>query len=359
VRAGGLAAEASQLAWAGNGDAAVERSFEAYLAFEVIETQVGARSSRAVGAVERAFAGFRGALVTGDSGRVAAAEATVRRTLDAAADVMEGSSAPAVLFGQSFVIMLREGLEAILIVGALIAFLIRAGAPARVRDVGLGAGLAVVASGVTAALFATVVRVTVAQQEALEGLTMLLASVVLFGVASWMVSKVEAERWQAFVRRQMQDALGSGRALALAGVAFLAVYREGVETVLFYAALFGTAETAPGATAVWAGLAAGALVLAGVYAAMRRWGVRMPIRPFFAVTGALLTIMAVSFAGQGVAELQAAGWVPTTPIRLPTLPALGVFPTVQTALAQVAITLAFVVALVWIFRRVRPEPTAP
>jgi high-affinity iron transporter len=69
--------------------------------------------------------------------------------------------------------------------------------------------------------------------------------------------------------------------------------------------------------------------------------------------------MAVSFAGQGVAELQAAGWVPATPIRLPTLPALGVFPTVQTALAQVAITLAFVVALVWIFRRVRPEPTAP
>jgi high-affinity iron transporter len=100
------------------------------------------------------------------------------------------------------------------------------------------------------------------------------------------------------------------------------------------------------------------VVLAAVYLAMRRWGVRIPVRPFFAVTGVLLTVMAVSFAGQGVAELQAAGWVPATPIRLPTLPALGVFPTVQTALAQGAVTLAFVVALIWIFRGIRTEAAA-
>jgi high-affinity iron transporter len=83
---------------------------------------------------------------------------------------------------------------------------------------------------------------------------------------------------------------------------------------------------------------------------MRRWGVRIPIRPFFAVTGVLLTIMAVSFAGKGVAELQVAGWVPTTPLRLPAFPALGIFPTVQTLGAQVAIAIAFVVAVAWIAR---------
>jgi high-affinity iron transporter len=357
-RAEALVAEAVSLALAGDAEAARGRSLDAYLAFEAIETRVGARSSRAVSAVERAFGNLRGALAGGDSARIAVAQVNVRRTLGAAAEAVTEVGVPTVLFGQSLVIIVREGLEAILIIGALIAFLVRAGAGARVRDIGYGAALAVVASGVTAALFATVVRVSVAQQEALEGLTMLLASVVLFGVASWMVSKVEAERWQAFVRARMQEALGSGKALALGGVAFLAVYREGVETILFYAALFGTADTAPGAAAVWAGLVVGALVLAGVYVAMRRWGVRIPFRPFFAVTGALLTIMAVSFAGQGVAELQAAGWVPATPIRLPTLPALGMFPTVQTALAQAAMALAFVVALVWIFLRVRPEPSA-
>jgi high-affinity iron transporter len=353
-----LVAEAAALARAGATDGAVGRSVEAYLAFEAIEREVGARSGRAVGAVERSFASLRGALASRDSARIAGAEADVRRSLARAAEVVMESGSPTVLFGQSLVIILREGLEAILIIGALIAFLVQAGARERIRDIGLGVLLAVIASGATAVLFATVLRLTVAQQEALEGLTMLLASVVLFGVASWMVSKVEADRWQAFVRARMREALGSGRALALAGVAFLAVYREGVETILFYAALFGTADTTRGAAAVWGGLAAGAVVLTAVYLAMRRWGVRLPVRPFFAVTGALLTVMAVSFAGQGVAELQAAGWVPATPIRLPTLPALGVFPTVQTALAQAAVTLAFVVALIWIFRGIRTEPAA-
>jgi high-affinity iron transporter len=353
-----LVAEAAALARAGDKQNAVGRSVEAYLAFEAIEREVGARSGRAVAAVERSFGALRGALASGDSARIAAAEAGVQRALTRSAEVVMRTGSPVVLFGQSLVIILREGLEAILIIGALIAFLVQAGARERIRDIGLGVLLAVIASGATAVLFATVLRLTVAQQEALEGLTMLLASVVLFGVASWMVSKVEADRWQAFVRARMREALGSGRALALAGVAFLAVYREGVETILFYAALFGTADTARGAAAVWGGLAAGTVVLAAIYLAMRRWGVRIPVRPFFAVTGVLLTVMAVSFAGQGVAELQAAGWVPATPIRLPTLPALGVFPTVQTALAQGAVTLAFVVALIWIFRGIRTEAAA-
>jgi high-affinity iron transporter len=197
----------------------------------------------------------------------------------------------------------------------------------------------------------------VAQQEAIEGLTMLLAAVVLFWVASWMVSKIEAERWQAFVRHQLRAALASRSTFALVGIAFLAVYREGVETVLFYGALLGTVEGPTGAGAVLAGFVGGALVLAGIYLAMRRWGVRIPIRPFFAVTGVLLTIMAVSFAGRGVAELQVAGWVPTTPLRLPTLPALGVFPTVQTLGAQLLIATAFVIAVVWIARATATPPT--
>jgi high-affinity iron transporter len=103
-------------------------------------------------------------------------------------------------------------------------------------------------------------------------------------------------------------------------------------------------------------------VLAVVFVAILRYGLRIPLRPFFAVTGTLLTVMAVSFAGQGVAELQAAGWVPATPLNLPALPALGVFPTVQTLAAQVVVAGAFLAALAWIFwlsprpayRRLRP-----
>jgi high-affinity iron transporter len=253
-----------------------------------------------------------------------------------------------VLAGQSLLIILREGLEAILIIAALMAFLVKSGARERLREIGLGAGLGILASLLTAAAFATVIRVSAAQQEAVEGVTMLLASVVLFWVASWMVSKIEADKWRAFVQAQMKHALSSGGGVALAGVAFLAVYREGVETVLFYAALLGSADGTVGRLGVLVGLVAGAGALVVVYLAIQRWGLRLPIKPFFAATGILLTVLAVSFAGQGVAELQAAGWVPSTPIPVPAVPVLGVFPTVQTLLAQVGLGAAFLAALSWI-----------
>ncbi|HET7039295.1 MAG TPA: FTR1 family protein, partial [Gemmatimonadales bacterium] len=230
----------------------------------------------------------------------------------------------------------------------LMAFLVRSGARDRLREIGLGVLLGVGASLATAALFVTVIRVTAAQQEALEGVTMLLASVVLFSVASWMISKIEADKWRAFVQARMRQALSGGGAFALAGVAFLAVYREGVETVLFYGALLGTADHAAGRAGIVAGLVAGSALLALLYLAIQRWGLRLPLKPFFAVTGLLLTVMAVSFAGQGVAELQAAGWVPATPVALPAIPALGVFPTLQTLLAQLLLAGAFLAALSWI-----------
>ena len=349
---------AAEHARSGDRNAALSAALEAYLVFEGVERDVGARDAGAVAGVERAFGTFRLALAEGDSATVDAAAAATRRTLAAAVAVLDASASHTVLFGQSLLIILREGLEAILIVGALAGLLVQAGAAARIRDLGIGVGLAIVASLVTAGLFATVLRVSVAQQEAIEGVTMLVAALVLFWVASWMVSKIEAERWRAFVRERLHAALASRSTFALVGVAFLAVYREGVETVLFYGALFGTVGSPAGAGAALGGFVVGAVALAGIYLAMRRWGVRIPIRPFFAVTGVLLTIMAVSFAGQGVAELQVAGWVPTTPLRLPALPALGVFPTVQTLAAQSLIAIAFVVAVVWIARSAATPPAA-
>jgi high-affinity iron transporter len=358
ARVDGLIADAAAHARSGERDAALSTALDAYLVFEGIERDVGARDAGAAAGVERAFGTFRVALANGDAATITAAAAETRRALAEAVAVLDASGSHTVLFGQSLLIILREGLEAILIIGALTGLLVQAGAAGRIRDLGRGVALAVAASLVTAALFATVLRVSVAQQEAIEGVTMLLAALVLFWVASWMVSKIEAERWQAFVRDRLHAALASRSTLALMGIAFLAVYREGVETVLFYGALFGTVESPAGAGAVLGGFVTGSLVLAGVYLAMRRWGVRIPIRPFFAVTGILLTIMAVSFAGQGVAELQVAGWVPTTPLRLPALPALGVFPTVQTLAAQLLIAIAFIVAVVWIARAAAATPPA-
>ena len=175
------------------------------------------------------------------------------------------------------------------------------------------------------------------------------AVVVLFYVSYWLLSKIEADKWSAFLKGKMQAALSSGSALALASVAFLAVYREGVETILFYKALL--ASGGPGdAGAVIAGVALGAVVLVLLYVLLMRLGVRIPMKAFFAVTGALLYYMAFVFAGKGVAELQESRVVGTTVI--PSLewlrvPLLGVYPTVQSLALQGLLVLALLVALVW------------
>ena len=331
---------------------ATQLALDAYLTFEGIESAVRARDGAAARTVERAFVRYRAAMApaTAVADRQTAHD-EAHRAIRLAVETLTRRTSIAALFGQSLVILLREGLEAILIVGALGAFLVRAGASARRADIALGAATAGIASLATAGLLVTVFRAAAAHREALEGLTMVMAALVLFWVSYWLVSKIEIRKWQEFVRARMSSALASRRSWAVAGVAFLAVYREGFETVLFYAALLtSTDEGAASVAAIAGGIGAGALVLALVYHAMQRWGVRLPLKSFFGVTSAFLYLTAFSFAGQGVAALQAAGLIPATPLSwLPAVPALGIFPTFQTFLSQLALALALLGALAWVF----------
>lgn len=335
----------------GDHEAAVRYALDAYLVFEGIESAVRARDGAAARRVERTFAEFRGALAAPvGSERWNSAAYEVEAALDAVVELLTARPSTPVLFGQAFVIMLREGLEAILIVGALVAVLVKAGASERRREIGQGVVVAIGASLVTAAGFATLFRSAAASQEILEGATMLLAAAVLFWVSYWLVSKVESRAWTTFVRSRVDRAL-SGGGFALGAVAFLAVYREGFETVLFYAALFAGTDGAPVAVGgVLGGIAAGVGVLLIVYFTVQHYGVRIPLKPFFTATSGLLYLMAFSFAGQGVAELQSAGVIGVTPVEwLPAVPFLGVFPTVQTALSQLVLATALVGALLWVF----------
>ena len=223
-------------------------------------------------------------------------------------------------------------------------------------------GAAVVLSLVTAVLLETVFLLSPAQQEVLEGITMLLAVGVLFYVSYWLLTKIEVQKWTTFVRNQVNHAVSGGSAFALASAAFLAVYREGFETVLFYKALL-VSGGAGSALPVFAGLLAGVVGLTGIYVAINKYGVRLPLRPFFAVTSAFLYYTAFVFAGKGVAELQAGGVVGTTYLSgWPRFPVIGVYPTLETVLAQGVLVLLAVVALVVTFVRRRrsngddPEP---
>jgi high-affinity iron transporter len=197
---------------------------------------------------------------------------------------------------------------------------------------------------------------------------MLLATAMLFYVSYWLLSKMEVARWNQFVRGRVQEAVSSGSALALATVAFLAVYREGFETVLFYKALFlaGAGSVAP----VVGGMLVGGVALALVYYAIHRWGVRIPLKPFFVITSAFLYYMAFVFAGKGIAELQEGGVIGTTVLPwAPRWPALGIYPTVESLALQGVLVVLLIVGLVWTFtiqpQRLQvtselvPEPTIP
>jgi high-affinity iron transporter len=162
---------------------------------------------------------------------------------------------------------------------------------------------------------------------------------VLFSVSYWLVSKADAARWNQFIRGKVNDAIAKGGGTALVAVGFLAVYREGAETALFFQALFSAPDVAPAPIA--AGITVGFVALVGIYLGFHRFGMTLPMRPFFQVTSALLYAMAFVFAGKGVRELQEGNALPITSLRgWPQVEALGIFPTVETMLAQALLAAA-------------------
>jgi high-affinity iron transporter len=325
-------------------------ALNAYMTFEQVEREVRSKDASLAAELEAEFAALRAAAGQGAGPKLDRARARLIAGLDRVGAVLGEGLSPVNLFIQSFVIMLREGLEAILIVGALMAFLAKMGAADRRRHVNAGVLAAIAASLLTALALETVFHLSPAHQEALEGLTMILATAVLFYVSYWLLSKMEVVKWNHFVKSKVHDAVTSGSALALASAAFLAVYREGFETVLFYKALIISAGPTVGVTPIAGGMLLGALLLVGVYFAVNRFGIRLPLKPFFAVTSAFLYYMAFVFAGTGIAELQNGGFAPMTPVWwAPRIPALGIHPTVETLAAQGGLIALALAALVWTF----------
>lgn len=276
---------------------------------------------------------------------------------------------------QSFVVLLREGLEAILLLGAIIAYLRKTERLDEIKQVWAGVGAGIGASvlawfALDRAFSAAAARGSVAH-AVLEGVTMLLAALILFYVSFWLISKVEAERWQRFIDGKLKASLADDRTWMLAGIGFLAVFREGVETVLFLQAI------AIGSGGAWGqiglGLLVGVAALAGAYYLVHHASVRVPLRNFFAVTGGLLGLLAIRFVGLGLFELQEAGLLSTTP--LPSVSQLfasspilavalrdvmGVSPTLEAVLGQGLLVGVFLAGAVWtvLVRPVWADPAA-
>ena len=340
----------------GDRETATQLAKDAY--FEVFESsgmETAIRisiSARRASEVEFAFTDVRRVIRTG-AGTSEARQATSALMAllreDAARLGGSGEGSGAADFLASFLIIVREGFEAILIIGAIIAYLVKSGNGDKVRTIYQSALFAVLASIATAVAVRYVFNVGGAGQELLEGATMLLAVAVLFSVSFWLLGKAQAEQWQRYIQSKLEMSLTTGSTMALWSAAFLAVYREGAETVLFYQALVSGSE-GDSIGAVGLGFGAGAVVLAAIFIAVRWGSVRIPIKPFFVGTGLFLYYMAFVLAGQGMRELQEAGVVDASRVAgLPTVDLLGIYPTWQGLALQSALVLAAAVGLAYQF----------
>jgi len=331
---------------------------DAYMTFEQVETAIRATNAGLASELEGNFAWLRTRVAKADDAERDTIRDRLLAGLERAERVVADRPSGMSLFVASFFLLVREGFEAILIVAALMTFLAKAGASERRREVARGAWAAVGASVITWVLVELLFQVTPGQREMIEGVTMLVAAAVLFYVSYWLLSKIGADKWTAFVRGKMQSALSSGSGLALSAVAFLAVYREGFETILFYKALFTSAgaSTVP----VVGGIAAGAVGLVAIYLLVNQLGLRVAMKPFFAVTGVMLYYMAFVFAGKGIAELQGAGIIPLTVIEgAPRIPVFGIYPTVESLIVQGLLLVLAIVAAIWAMRpKAKPSGAA-
>lgn len=325
-----------------------DRAFDAYIAFEPLETAARAKDAGLVAAMERRFADFKGAVRTGDLRTASRMRDAIESRLPDVVDLMRPPASGWSAFLQSFLIILREGFEAILVIGAVVTLLVKTGHRERLRAVWVGVGLALVASAATAVVLATVLRALPASREVLEGATMLVAVLVLFSISYWLISRAEAARWQHFIRGKVDAALAHGGGRALAVVAFLAVYREGAETALFYQALFHDGRSVMVPLAL--GVVVGACALAVIFVLFYRYGVRVPLRPFFGVTGTMLYAMAFVFMGRGIRELQEGNVLPLHVIPgFPTVEWLGLYGSWEGLVGQLVLLLLAALALVVTF----------
>lgn len=250
-------------------------------------------------------------------------------------------------FTASIAIILKEGFEAILIVAAIIAYLKKKNMEHHIKSVFLGCVIGVFASILMAILLNALAGGQGDKQELIEGLTMIFATAVLFYTSNWMVSKADEHQWEGYIQNQVSESSEKGSIFGLTSTAFLAVFREGAEIVLFYQALVIGANGSTAISAIWWGLGIGCILLVGVYLLIKFISIKMKLKPFFMATSILMFIMCVAFVGSGIDEFIEGDFISATQIPgFPTFSILGIYPTVETLLAQVLFVIPVVLCLV-------------
>ena len=333
----------------GENEEAADIAFDAYLNYEKIESNIITRDKPLGLKLESAFGRYRGAIKEAALlENVEKIQDEILLDLSKGLKLVKNEVSFSGLFIQSFSIIVREGFETILIIAALISFLRKSKNDAHVKNIHIGVIVGILASFLTAYAVHEVLQLNMASQELLEGWIMLVSVVILFSVSYWLVSNIDNKKWQQYINKKMHGALSQGNTFALSAVAFISVYREGFETVLFYKALFLYAGKTTGG--ILPGFLTGCVMLAGIFYLVNYLGMRVPFKWFFGFTSVLLYYMAFIFLGRGIHELQMGEQFSMTAANfLPNISWLGMYPTWETFIGQAILFAAFIFALFYTF----------
>ncbi|MFF7108253.1 FTR1 family protein [Pseudomonas sichuanensis] len=326
---------------AGDHDQAYDLSVAAYLeGFELVESSLDNIDAQVRKDTEKSLMAYRQSLQDGLPLAQAEQRLDAAKAKLAQASKLLGSDGLSwsLSYISGLLILLREGLEAILVLAAILAFLRNTGQQSAVRSVNIGWGLALVAGFATWALAAYVINVGGAQRELLEGCTALFASVMVLWLGVWMHDRRHAAAWQNYIKSSLVS--GGGR-FGFALLAFFSVYRELFEVILFYETLWLQAGPA-GHQAVLAGGATALVLLVGLAWVILRGSAKLPLALFFSINAALLCALSVIFAGHGVKALQEAGVLGTRPVAFFEFDWLGIHADAYSLGAQALALLAIV-----------------
>ena len=341
----------------GDTQAAYASARSAYLdSYEYVEIPLRAIAPDFTFEVEYQFATLRNQINDGASIEdIATTIISLERSLDESERLVSGTGtiAPMIAFISSFSIIFREGLEAVLILGAIITYLEASRNHKFKKYVHYGIGLAIGATAVTWVIASYIIEISGANRELIEAIAALSATAVLFYVSFWILNKIEHKRWMEFVKAKVFQASAAGGTSVFIMLSFFTVYREGFETVLFYQAMFSFAKYME--FYVGLGFILGIVSLLGIYFGFRKLGKRLPLRALFGLTMGIGAYLSIAFLGNAIREFQVLDYIPYTSM-LGTIPRLdinvatmtGIYPTLETTVGQIVLLAVYLVASLYV-----------
>lgn len=275
----------------------------------------------------------------------------IKRSLDESERLVTGTGAlaPAIAFSSSFALIFREGLESVLILGAILTYLEASRNTKYNQYVYYGIIAAIGGTIATWFVASYFIEISGASRELIEAVAALSATAVLFYVSFWILNKIEHKRWMEFVKAKVWQASASGGVIVFVMLSFFTVYREGFETVLFYQAMFSFAKYME--MYVGLGFILGILSLLVVYYGMRRLGRKLPLKALFGLTMGIGAYLSIAFLGNAIRELQILdvvsytsmfGVIPRLDINLAKM--TGIYPTLETLIGQVVLLGVYLIA---------------